>query len=270
MDGGVLAFGVAIALVSGVLVGALPFPSAVRSLGNALRDGGDRSLGSRGARRIERGLVVLQLAACVVLLTAAGLAGRSLARLASVDAGFDARGVVTVRLSAARERYTSNARVVQFDRALHERLSSIAGATHVALSGSYPLAPGTPMAMPMRLEGGDGRSASPLVNVQQVSTGYFRAIGTPLVRGRDFEDSDTPTAHAGRDRQVDGATPLGGEDPSDIASRSTAARAGSRSSASRVTCGSTDSRVIRATRSTRRSRRRHRSACARSRRARTR
>ncbi len=192
MDATVLAFGVAIAIVSGILVGALPFPSAVRSLADALRDGGDRSVGSRGARRIERGLVVLQLAACVVLLTAAGLAGRSLARLAAVDAGFDARGVVTVRLSAARERFSSGERVAQFNMQLFDRLASIPGATHVALAASYPLAPGAPMAMPMRVEGIARGGSAPLMDLQQVSPGYFRTIGTPLVRGRDFDASDTP------------------------------------------------------------------------------
>lgn len=199
LDAPVLAFGVLLAIVTGAAVAILPFRSSMRGLHAALRDGGDRAIGGRAARRLERALVVVQLAACVVLLTAAGVAIRSLLRLERVAPGFDPRGVVTLRLTASRERYPSNEKLAVMNRTLLDRIAVVPGVRRAALASSYPLAEGAPYAQRVRLEpdaagritaGARGPSAN--VVAQIASPGYFGALATPLLAGREFQEIDTP------------------------------------------------------------------------------
>ncbi|HEY7599343.1 MAG TPA: ABC transporter permease, partial [Candidatus Limnocylindrales bacterium] len=121
IDGAVLAFTALVAVATGVLFGLAP---ALRSVdvdpAGALKDGA-RSTGDPRGRRLRSGLVVAEVALSLVLLIGAGLMTKSLRGLAGVDAGFDARQVLTAQLSLPRQRYV--------DAELERRFSRLAYAS---------------------------------------------------------------------------------------------------------------------------------------------
>jgi putative ABC transport system permease protein len=198
LDLPVLAFTIALAAIATLAVGSLPFLATRRSLHAGLRGGASRSTRSRTHGRVERVLVASQVAACVVLLSGAGLTLRSLARLASVDGGFDSRNVATARVTGSRDRYTSGARVLAFNEALLARVRAIPGVERAAIAGSFPLNAESPMTMPFRIDGRavGADSASVRADYEVVSDGYFATIGSPLLEGRDFTSGDRREAPA--------------------------------------------------------------------------
>ena len=96
VDGGVLAFAIAVSLLAGVAAGLLPSMRMFSSnIGNALRERGSKTSGGRSGRRLQAWLVGSETALSLVLLVGAGLLIRSLAEVQSVDSGFDPEGRVT-------------------------------------------------------------------------------------------------------------------------------------------------------------------------------
>jgi len=189
----VLAFGAGATLLSGLLFGMVP---AAR-LGRTGRPGrllhGARWAGGaddRGARRIGNGLVVTQVALSVVLLIGAGLLGRSLQRLATVETGFVAEGVLAARLQAQDGTFESPEARHVFYEGLTAELEADPGVESAAATLLVPLVNRNWE----RLIAPEGSSlertemASVLYNV--VSAGYFETLGIPLLRGRVFEPSD--------------------------------------------------------------------------------
>ena len=136
--------------------------------------------------RLSRGLVVLQLAFSVVLLTAAGLAHRSLSLQDAADVGFDTRNLLlaTVNTSAGAHDATSNSVLVE---ALGERLAQLPGVD----SASY--LPGRRQVsnwalFPVRRD----RAAEPVMTVEnRVAPDFFATLGVPFVAGHDFRLHDT-------------------------------------------------------------------------------
>jgi len=134
----------------------------------------------QGRSRLTHGLVVLQLAFSVLLLTSAGLARRSLSLQDSVDVGFDTRNIVvaTVNTAAAATTAGTNARLLD---ELQNQLGSLPGVEHVSyvpgrrLSGWVDL--------PVRRDQSD---ESVLAVDNAVAPGYFAAFGVPFVAGHDF------------------------------------------------------------------------------------
>jgi len=134
----------------------------------------------QGRSRLTHGLVVLQLAFSVLLLTSAGLARRSLALQDSVDVGFDTRGVLvaTVNTAAGATTPATNSRLLE---ELQNQLGRLPGVLHV----SY--VPGRRVSsfvdFPVRREPSD----EPVLVVDNaVAPGYFATLGVPIVDGRDF------------------------------------------------------------------------------------
>jgi predicted permease len=136
---------------------------------------------------LSRGLVVLQLAFSVLLLTTAGLAYRSLSLRDSADVGFDTRNLtlVTVNTSASAVDASANRAVVD---ALHERLERLPGVE----SASY--VPGRRLSnwatFPVRR---DGRAPRFAAVQNRVASGIFSTLGVPFIAGRDFRPDETRT-----------------------------------------------------------------------------
>jgi putative ABC transport system permease protein len=148
--------------------------------------------GGGGRARMRRGLVVVQVALSLVLLTAGGLVVRSFDRLLRVDPGFEPAGVLTVRIPIMGAA-NPGAEGIQ---ALHDRIQSelaalpgviaVGAAPGLPLTGTganqtgftFPGAPGIT---------GDSDVDSPLVDWTAVRPGYFEAIGARLLEGRTFE-----------------------------------------------------------------------------------
>jgi predicted permease len=195
-DARVLAFTLAATLVSAVAFGLLP---AVQfsgvDLAPALAEGATRSTGSRRSGRIRDLLVVGEIAVALVLLVGATLLARSFVALSRVDTGIATHNLLTFNIRLAGPRAEYQARQVEFYAALQHRLEAIPGVIAAGSAVTLPIggdAYGTSYTV-------DGRPApqpgyEPHAGFDMVMPGYFKAMGIPLVAGRDVRDSDTRTS----------------------------------------------------------------------------
>ncbi|HET6896897.1 MAG TPA: ABC transporter permease [Vicinamibacteria bacterium] len=191
LDLRVLAFTVAVSMISGILCGLAPALRSSRpNLGASLKLGG-RLGGSPERHRLRGALVVLEAASALVLLIGAGLLIHSFALVLRVPAGFAPDGVLIARTAFNRERYPAAEARRQAQREMTARLAALPGVTAVALTTHIPLADERQIGF--ILEGEDERFVRWADNAL-VSGDYFAAMGIPLVSGRTFGPEDTPEA----------------------------------------------------------------------------
>ena len=186
----VIGFAFGASLVTGALFGAAPAIVGSRSDPiDALR-GASRTTGERGGR-LRGSLIALQVALSLVLITSAGLLGRSLQKLEAQDFGvrIDSRYVVTLAPSltmvAAEQLPSMYAR-------MQERLLRIRGVANAAFSLYAPMS-GDNWASHITVDG-HGASERLSASWNRVSARYFDTVGTPLIRGRAFDERDRPGA----------------------------------------------------------------------------
>jgi predicted permease len=193
-DGTVAAFTLAMALAVGLLIGlgsaaGLNTPS----LSQALGDQGKGGTRGRGARTVRRSLVVAQIAISVVLLVGAALLLASFRNLLRSDPGFVGDSVITAAFSLPRQSYSDDDAVRAFTDRLLDAVRSTPGVDSAGLTSNIPMgsyggwgpikgedyvsAPGESVVSPWRVT---------------ITAGYLEALGTPLVRGRSFDDGDRP------------------------------------------------------------------------------
>jgi predicted permease len=174
----------------------------------ALVEQGRSQAGSRRSLRVGRAIIAGQLAITLVLLTGAGLLGRSLLHVLSVDPGFRTERVVTVDLALSFAGNDTSRERARFLSELLAQLRQIPGVQEVGGTGRLPLT--TPLADGTYVLVGPGeqppRSMEELerwfhnaartghAGYCPASEGYFRAVGIPLLRGRLFDDRDTMDA----------------------------------------------------------------------------
>jgi len=190
IDTRVLLFAVAASLVTGILSGSLPALRAGRTdLNETLKEGGrsDSAVGVRTRRLLIAGEVALS----VVLLAGAGVMLRSLVALRSVDAGFDPRNVLTMRVSLPERRYDTPQKFLSFFEAALPRIRALPGVTVAGGIDDLPLLSGS--VQPIVLEGHAELLPrdQPTVEVRKVTPDYMKAMGIAIVRGRDVAASDS-------------------------------------------------------------------------------
>ena len=197
VDWRVLLVSLGAATLSGLAAGLVPalHASAVAPA-DALRAAGRGMSGGAGRQRLLRQLVVVQIALAVVLLAAAGLMTRTLRQLATIDLGFDADQLLTLKIDPSWSKYDRVAVTAPFYRRVLEEMATIPGVSLVASNDAPPIigrgaGEGTHKNLPV-IEGqpAEAREKNPFVNLQMVSAGYFRLMGIPLVRGRAIEAHD--------------------------------------------------------------------------------
>jgi putative ABC transport system permease protein len=192
LDTRMLAFTLAVAGATTVLVGLVPALLSTRpAVWPTLRAGVAAEIG--GQLRVRRVLVTAQLALCLVLVTASGLFGRTVYNLRHTDAGFQTDRLVQFRLNPGAAGYDRQRCEAVFGRAL-EAIRALPGVDAATLSVA-PLLSNALIGFGLDVEGyssPDGSRAVAGANV--VAPGYFRMVGTPLVRGRDFSEADTSTS----------------------------------------------------------------------------
>lgn len=196
VDGRVLAFGLALSLITGTLCGVVPALRASRPrLGEALKDGAGAS--SEGGLTFRHGrsralLVAGNVALSLLLLVGAGLLSRSFAKARSVDAGFNPRGVFTMRVQPPRDSLFEGARATALRASLLARLAAIPGVTAVGTDGCAPLSEECSGTIVLSVDGTtlpEG-SARPDIGVHVVNDGYLKAVGGRLIAGRFLDARD--------------------------------------------------------------------------------
>jgi predicted permease len=191
LDARALLFAAAVSLGTGVLFGLFPALHATRpGLASAIRAGaGHVPGGSRAASRFRTSLVAAQLALSMALLASAGLFVRSMANVARQDLGLVAERVVTFGVSPERSGYTPARARALFAR-LEGELAATPGVTGVA-AARVPLLTGSRWDAEVAVEGfRRGPDADASARLNRVSAGYFRALGIPLLAGREFSEAD--------------------------------------------------------------------------------
>ena len=196
IDVHVLGFTTFAALLAGVLVGVWPALriSNSKSMSLALHEaGGHGASDGPGGQRTRSGLVIAQVALAIVLLAGAGLTLKSFWHAESAPLGFDPHGVVNFEIALPDAKYKTEQQKDAFWTRLVERVKNIPGVEAAAISANSPFdqtewdsgfhVTGTPPAPP---------GQQPSVEVSPVSLDYFRVMGMPILRGRNFGPEDTP------------------------------------------------------------------------------
>ena len=197
-DGRLLAFGVALTLVSGLIFGALPALRATRLDLIAVIKDNARSALPRFGLSGGQAMVAAQTALALLLLIGAGLFIRTLANLRSADLGFRADGLLYARIEPRSGGLLQEQRGQFFEDAV-ARLRSLPGVSAAAAVGVAPLGGDVSVGVgnfslgicsPERADD----TKPELVAVNGVSPGYFNAMQVPIAEGRDFTLSDRGAA----------------------------------------------------------------------------
>jgi predicted permease len=195
LDPRILAFAVAITLTTTILFGLAPaFLGSRSSLQKTLRS----SSGANGASSLllRRGLVIGQIAIAVILVTGGLLFGRSLNRLLTQETGFNVDGITTARIALTEANYPDDADRTAFFDALLALVSAHPGVDAAAVANSLPLA-GSGITFSFEVENSPPVSEqdAPLAGLRVVSSSYFRAMGIPVLAGRDFDSRETQNSN---------------------------------------------------------------------------
>ena len=190
LDGRVLAFTIAVSLLTGIVFGLLPaFQASRPDLNDALKEGGLRAGLQRG--RTRNLLVVAELALSLTLLIGAGLMIRSFVRLQQVDLGFQPDNVLTMDINLPEAKYRENKQINAFYDMLMERVKTLPGVASVGAVEYLPLS-GLDSSTGIFIEGRPlpARGENWETHNRDVTPDYFRALAVPLLAGRYFTDQD--------------------------------------------------------------------------------
>jgi predicted permease len=194
LDWRIVAFTVGAALASGILFALAP---AVRAAGGdiqeALKDGGRSGSAGRGALRTVDTLVAVEVALAVLLVAGAGLMVRTFWHLRRVDPGFTPRGVLAVQFGLPGSRYANRDEVIAFQSDFERRLEARPGIEKVGIGGELPLH-GTSWTSQFQADGWPPDRVGHEIIHCRADSGYFQALGVPLLHGRLFGPDDGPDA----------------------------------------------------------------------------
>jgi putative ABC transport system permease protein len=186
-----------VAVTAGLTLGLASawYASSKIDLMTSLREAGGTASQGRSGRRLSSILVVAEVALAMILLTGAGLFVNSFARLVRSNPGFDPHNVLTFAINWPWRGYTIPGEAF---RELQKRLLAIPGVIAASTGLQLPDR-GIPKLNDIspffEIEGRPAAPAGrPRITVIHTQPGYFRAMGIPLVRGRDFDDRDPPGA----------------------------------------------------------------------------
>ncbi len=193
LDGRVFGFATAVATLAALLFASLPRVPTASGTPGAPASG--RTTDGGAGKRVQRGLVVAQVAVSFVLLVGAGLMGRTFLAVQSVDPGFETDRVLTMEIPT-----DFGARLPDDTRNYYEtilrQVRALPGVRDAGLGTTVPLAASRnefPL-MELNIEGHvvPPGQPTPLADFRPVSPGYFRTLGVTPLAGRLLEETDRP------------------------------------------------------------------------------
>src|SRR5581483_4115997 len=187
IDATVLGFSLAVAVLTGIVFGLAPALQASKpDLQSTLREGGHNAGGDPGQRRMRSLLVVAEMAIALVLLVGAGLLTRSFVRVMGMNPGFATHNVLTMMVLLPQSNYGQPQQRLAFAQQLEERLRALPEVAAVGIVTRLPLSAAlNNITAFLAIEGRPlppGRH--PQIDFRRASTGYFQAMGIPLLKGR--------------------------------------------------------------------------------------
>ena len=194
LDATVMSFIAALTIGTGILFGLFPALQNTRhNLFSTLKGQSAQASGTRKAARFRTTLATAQTAMAMALVVLAGLFAKSLLNIGRADLGLNMDHVVTFRVSPGLNGYAPE-RTLQFLERVEDSVAELPGVTDIGASTVRLLA-GDDKGKTVKVE---GFSTAPDVDSNSrytlVGPGYFRALGIPLIAGREFTRSDGPTA----------------------------------------------------------------------------
>jgi putative ABC transport system permease protein len=220
LDSTVLGFTLLVAIGTALFLSFAASVPAEKELAT-VSSGGRRGSGSLKKQRLQRALVVVQVAVSVVLLAGAGLLTRTLLRVTDVKTGLETEELLTMNVSSIlspseRSEPLAQEKAVARFASIRNEVGGLPGVMAVA-TGAIPLQDGF-SGVDILIEGRTvgANEAAPRVVFRFGSPGYFRAAGIPLLRGRTFEEADNDTTRrvtvinqAMADKLFPGEDPIG-------------------------------------------------------------
>jgi putative ABC transport system permease protein len=203
LDGKVLGFTLGVSLLAGIISGVAPAWHASKlDLNEMLKEGGKGAMsGARGAR-LRGAFIVVEMALALALLIGAGLMIRSFLRLQMTDPGFNSQNLLTMRLLLSTSKYPLSDKVgdyrreaVGFFQDALKRIEAIPGVQQASAVSMLPLNRGlaqTSVFMPVLFDSDPEMdiASRPRVDVRLVSSDFFRTMGIPMLKGRDFTERE--------------------------------------------------------------------------------
>jgi predicted permease len=193
LDARSLTFTFLLSLFSGLFFGSIPVWKYARSDGSMTMGGAQRTATTtREHQRSRNFLVIAQVAMALVLLVSSALMIRTFAALRNVEPGFsDPANLQTLRISIPDTLISNPVLVTRTQNSIADQIAAIPGVTAVAFARALPMEGDDPNWDQLLVEGKNYQGAEPpLMMYNYVSPGYFHAMGTRIVAGRDFTWSD--------------------------------------------------------------------------------
>jgi predicted permease len=192
IDGQALGFTLLVSLLTGIVFGLAPALQASNpDLNESLKESARGAAGGVGRSRLRGLLVVAEVALSLLLLVSAGLMIRSFLRLQEVSPGFNAERVLTAQLTLSRPDYSEDRQRAALLKEVLARIEAQPGISSASATSTIPLGGGEvsrsftvggqPLPVPGKEPGAEYRAIGPH---------YFRTMGTPLLKGRDFTERD--------------------------------------------------------------------------------
>ncbi len=191
-----LGFTLALSVSVALLLSFVAFLPKEGTLASMISAGMRRMSGGLRRQRLQRALVVAQIAVSVVLLAGAGLLTRTMIRLSEVNTGLRTEEVLTMPLTLvdpSRMDTASDAAIKELYDRMRREIRALPGVIEVGVGSTMPLRT-TPLGFDLKAEGKarDVREAMPRADLRTASPEYFRAAGIPLIKGRGFAATDGP------------------------------------------------------------------------------
>ena len=188
----VLGFTLGVSLLTGIIFGMVPaFEAARFNLQESLKEGSKSIGGGRRSNLLRSVFVVAEIALALILLVGAGLLVRSFWRLQSVDPGFNAKNLLTMRMTLPSRKYDSDRKRIDFFRQALEGMRALPGVETAGAINFLPFA-GPHAGTLVEIEGrpklppGEGLGTGSCVT----DLNYFEAMQLPLRRGRLFTEQE--------------------------------------------------------------------------------
>jgi predicted permease len=189
LDWHVLLFALAASLLSGLLFGLAPALRApARQLEQTLR-GGARTLGG-SSRRLHSAFVISEIALAVVLLVSAGMLGRTLLHLSSLDPGVNIRNVLVTRMALSPATLANPAQTRAAWQDALDRARHVPGVQSIAMVDTFPMRQGNNQLGYWTTAAVPPENQQPIALATSVTPDYLKVMGIPLRQGRFFNDQD--------------------------------------------------------------------------------
>jgi putative ABC transport system permease protein len=197
IDDRVLAFALLVSGFTALLFGIAPAIVTLRAnLNDPLKEGG-RSAGAASHNRLRQILVASEVALALVVLSGAGLMIKSMSRLLSVNPGLNAKNVLTMVVSVPQEEiYVGPPGLPRFCQDLEERVGAVPGILSVSAIAHLPFEGNAGRGFQIEGQQPADPGHMPGANYTVACPNYFRTMGIPIVKGREFSAQDTLSAPA--------------------------------------------------------------------------